>query len=83
MEISKHAKIRSQQRGIPVSEMELILNYANPKEVYGDAVAFEIDGKTKNKIIARLKHMIHKVEKLDGKIIVESGDGKIITTYHK
>lgn len=83
MEITNHAKIRSQQRGIPVSEMELIINYGEPHDVIGDAVAYEINGRTKNKIISRLKYLIGKVEKLEGKVIIESHDGAIITTYHK
>lgn len=83
MNITNHAKIRSQQRGIPVSEIELIMSYGIPQDVVGDAKAYQIDGSTKNKIIARLKHLIHIVEKLDGKVIIESQDGVIITTYHK
>ncbi len=83
MNITNHAKIRSQQRSIPVSEIELIMNYGIAQDVIGDAKAYVIHGSTKNKIIARLKHLIHKVEKLDGKVIIESHDGVIITTYHK
>lgn len=83
MHLTNHAKIRSQQRSIPASEMELIMNYGVPREVIGDAVAYEINGKTKNQIISRLKHLIHKVEKLPGRVVIESGDGIVITTYHK
>lgn len=83
MYLTKHAKNRSQQRGIPVSEMELIMNYGKPREVIGDAVSYEINGKTKNQMISRLKHLIDTVEKLPGKVVIESGDGVIITTYHK
>ena len=83
MQLTNHAKIRSKQRSIPVSEMELIVNYGKQKQVLGDAIAYEINGKTKNKMIARLKHLIHKIEKLPGKVVIESNDGIIITTYHK
>ncbi len=83
MNLTNHAKIRSKQRGIPVSEIELIMNYGVQKKVIGDAIAYEVNGKTKNEMIARLKHFIHKIEKLPGKVIIESNDGIIITTYHK
>ena len=83
METSNHANIRGQQRGIPLSEMEMILNYATPKEVIGNALAYEVQGKTKNMLIARLKHLIQQVEDLTGKVVIESDDGKVITAYHK
>jgi hypothetical protein len=58
MNLTNHAKIRSQQRGIPTSEMELIVRYGKPVEVVGEATAYEISGKIKHQMISRLKQLI-------------------------
>lgn len=83
MKLTKHAKARIQQRGIPTSLIDLIINYGTPKKVIGNAFAYEVNGRVKNKLIARLKHLIRLIEKLPGKVIIESEDGAVLTTYHK
>lgn len=49
----------------------------------GNAVAYEVSGRVKNRIIARLKYLIRLIEKLPGKVIIESEDGEVLTAYHK
>lgn len=83
MKLTKHAKIRSQQRGIPESLIDLIIRYGTPKRTVGNAIAYEVSGKVKNRLIARLKHLIRLIEKLPGKVIIESDDRSVLTTYHK
>jgi hypothetical protein len=83
MKITNHAKIRSQQRGIPTSLIDLIISHGTPKKVVGNAVAYEVSGRVKNRIIARLKYLIRLIKKLPGKVIIESEDGEVLTAYHK
>lgn len=83
MKLTDHAKARSQQRGIPTSLIDLIVRYGTPKKVVGNAIAYEVNGRVKNRLIARLKYLIRLIEKMPGKVIIESEDGAVLTTYHK
>jgi len=83
MEISKHAKIRSQQRGIPESITDLIVEFGDPIEVPGDAFKYEVTGRTINALNSHLKSLVHQVDKMKNKVVLVSQDGNIITTYHK
>jgi len=83
MEISKHAQIRTQQRGIPESVVELILDYGSPNDVKGKAIAFEVTGETINSLLSQVKSLLHNIEKLRNKVVLVSEDGKVITAYHK
>lgn len=83
MEISKHAQIRAQQRGIPESIVELIVDYGEPKDAIGRVIAYEISGGTINCIQFQIKKLLQSLERLKGKVVLVGDDGTIITTYHK
>ncbi|MEX2437319.1 MAG: hypothetical protein WD509_01940 [Candidatus Paceibacterota bacterium] len=83
MDISRHAQIRTQQRGIPESIVELIVDYGEPKDIIGKAMAYEVSGRTINSLQTHVKHLLNRIERLKNKIVVVSDDGTVITTYHK
>lgn len=83
MKLSKHAQLRSQQRGIPESLLDLVLEYGEPKVVGGDAISYEVSGKNANAIQAHLKQLIQNIDKVKNKVVVTGSDGTIITTYHR
>jgi hypothetical protein len=83
MLITKHVLTRSQQRGIPRSIVELILQYGEPKNAPGNAYKYEVAGKTIPQLQSHLKGLLQEVEKLRDKVVVVSDDGCIITVYHK
>ena len=83
MEITKHAKVRSQQRGIPASVIDLIMQYGKPKKAPGKALQYEVHGETIPQLQSRLKGLLQQVEKLKNTVVVVAEDGSIITVYHK
>lgn len=83
MRISKHALTRSQQRGIPESVTDLILEYGEPTIAVGNAMKYEVSGKTINSLQRKVKLLINEIERMKNKVVVVSDDGIIITSYHK
>ena len=81
LNITKHATIRSQQRGIPKDEIDLILEFGKKKNRPGGAVEFGILKKDKNKIIRELKWLINKIDKIQKKRVLMI-ENSIITVYH-
>ncbi len=82
MKITRHALARSNQRGIPLDLLDLILEYGTPTQRPGDVLEFRLKKRDKVKIVTHLKRLINKVNKADGKGVIESSDGNIITIYH-
>jgi len=82
LNMTKHAEIRSQQRGFPKDEIDLILEFGKKKNRPGGAVEFGINKKDKNKIIQKLKRLINKLDKIQKKRVLMIEDS-IITVYHK
>lgn len=82
LNITKHAQKRSQQRCIPKSEIDLILNYGESILKPGGAVEIGIKKKEKNRIIKKLRRMINKLDKIQNKRVLMI-DGVIVTVYHK
>ena len=81
MNLSKHAQKRCQQRGIPEKNLELILKYGTPSPRRDGALKVMITKSDKQNMIADLKKRIQKLDKLEGRAVILSTDGKIITTY--
>jgi len=80
---TNHALKRFQQRGIKNSLVEIILEYGVSTRRPGDAFAYMIPKKEKNKIISNLKHIINVIDKSSGRVLIVSSDGHVITGYHK
>lgn len=83
MNYSNHAKVRSQQRGIPKSTIDLILQFGEPKELPGNAVAYRVNRDVIPKLQARVKAILKQIETLKDKTVVISDDNNIITVYHQ
>jgi len=83
MIISRHAQIRSQQRGIPESITELILEHGEPTIAVGNVMRYEVSGKMINSLQRKVKLLINQIERMKNKVVVVSDEGVIITSYHK
>ena len=64
MKITKHAQTRSRQRGIPTSEIDLILKYGKTKLKPGGAEEIGIPNKYRNTIIIELSRLINKFKNI-------------------
>ena len=79
MNISKHAKIRCQQRGISETELDIILALGEMNAKPGGAMEYKILKREKEQAISSLKRLIHKIERISEKSVLASGDNTIIT----
>lgn len=85
MELSKHAKIRSQQRSIPENYINMIMQFGTPTRRPGNALEYKINRKSKNHVISHLKHLINIVDKCSKKAVLVDAENlnKIITVYNQ
>ncbi len=81
MIMTKHAKKRCRQRGLPEKDIKTILEFGTDFQVPGSALKVMITKKDKQRAITDAKRRIRAVEKLEGRIVIQSLDGSIITTY--
>jgi hypothetical protein len=82
MTITNHAKQRSQQRSVPQSELNLIVEIGTPFNRPGHAIEYVVTDKDAQREIEHYKHMIQKMDKLKGKAVVTLGNS-MLSTYHK
>lgn len=82
MKLSNHAKVRSQQRGIPNKLIKMVIIHGKPERGPGGANIYMLTKKIKNEIITRMKQNIQVLEKSANIKVVVSGDGEVITAYH-
>ena len=83
MQYSKHAKKRTQQRGIPASIVNMVIEYGEPESAPGNAYRYEVSKSVIPRLQKRVKSLLHEIEQLKGKVVVVSKDGIILTTYTK
>ena len=81
MKLSKHPRMRAQQRGIPERNLPLVLNLGTELGGEGGAVRYVLTNKDCDERIAALKREISVLEKTRGKAIVAK-DGVLLTAYH-
>lgn len=82
--MSKHAKIRTQQRGISRKLVEIITLLGEPIKRPGNATEFRINRKDKNNVIKLLKEIIHLLDKSSNvSVILDSDMDEVITVYHR
>lgn len=62
MDISKHAKIRCQQRGIPEKDLWIIYNFGRPRVLSSGVMEYQIMGPESKLLISALSQMIKQVE---------------------
>jgi len=77
MKISKHASVRSQQRGITFETIELITNYGTPVRKSGDVLEYRLLKKDKKRLIQTLDKTNNKA------VIVSINGGSVITVYSR
>jgi len=84
MKTSKHAEVRSQQRGISRDQIDLIISHGRKFMKPGGALEYRLLKRDKNQIISMLKEQINMVEKSVGKGVLVSNDNNevIMTVYH-
>lgn len=82
MDISKHATVRCQQRGIPKDFVDLIMEFGTPHSKPGGAIEYIVRKKDKNRMISHLKHFINYLDRITNKAVLVI-DEQVITVYHK
>ena len=84
MKKTLHSIIRCSQRGIPESNVELILSFGTSVQKPGGVSEYFVSKKDKQKATEFFKQCIQNLDKLVGKaIIVDERDSIVITAYHK
>jgi len=83
MQLSKHAEIRAQQRGIPKDYIEMIMEYGTPTRKPGNALEYKMHKKTRDQVMRQLKQLMILIDRCANKAVLVDGDQKeIITVYH-
>ena len=82
MQLSYHAEVRGQQRGIPDEMMEVLFLYGSPEQKIGGALKYHIRKRDHERIVKTLKHTIQLLDKAKNKAMIVSEDGcTVITVY--
>jgi hypothetical protein len=81
MKLTKHAKIRSQQRGFSKEDISWLMLLGEPKAKPGNVMEYTVKGRDKDIIISKLKKIIQLIEKIGKKAILIDGED-IITVYN-
>lgn len=83
MKISRHATIRSQQRGIPKDYIDIIVRYGTPVRRQGDTLEYRLHRKDRERIITHLKQLIQSIDKCNNKaVLVDSKLEEIVSVYN-
>ncbi len=82
MDISRHATMTCQQRGIPKDIVDLIMEFGTPHNKPGGAIEYSVRKKEKNRMIIHLKRLINHLDKIANKAVLVIDD-QVITIYHK
>lgn len=80
MKLSNHAKVRAQQRGVPIIGMEFIKKYGRYETAPGGATRVFLGRKEANKVCQDCKKTIQSLDKLSGVSMIIKDDN-IITLY--
>ena len=84
MRVTRHAQIRSKQRGIPKGAVNLVITYGIGQKVCGDATKYLLDKRAIDHGIHELKSQIQTMEKLKTlRVIVADDEQDVITVYHE
>ena len=82
--ITKHAQIRSKQRGIPREAIDLIVLYGIAEKAPGNSTRRYLNKLAMDQRIHELKQEIQMIERLKRiRCIVSNGTETIITTYRE
>ena len=82
MDMTKHAEMRSQQRGILPDAIDLIVQFGRPTRKPGNVLEFRLDRRDRGRIITHLKRQIQSIDKtLNKAVLVDAEKQEIITAY--
>jgi len=81
MKLTKHARIRSQQRNISNEDIRFLMSHGEPKERPGNVMEYRIRRKDKDRLVAQRRQEIQLLERLSKKAALVDGDN-IITVYN-
>jgi len=84
LKMTKHAKIRTQQRGISRKVLEIVTFLGEPTRRPGNVTEYRINKKEKNDAIKMLKRLIHFLDKSSNVSVLLSDDiQQVVTVYHQ
>lgn len=76
MEFTRHAAMRTQQRGFQADDIDLIINFGTPIKKPGNAVEYRMRKKDE-------KRLVQSLDRIKGKAVLMAGDtSKILTVYN-
>jgi hypothetical protein len=81
MKITKHAKIRSQQRWFSEEDIMLLMLFGDATEKPGNAIEYKIGKKHKDSLVSKIKQFIQRLDRITKKAALVDGDN-IITVYN-
>jgi hypothetical protein len=83
MEMSNHAIKRSQQRGIPRSVRDAIIEFGTAKRKPGNVIEYRLHKKRKGQIIQQCRQLIQSLDKCNKKgVLVDLNARRTITVYN-
>lgn len=80
MNYTRHARSRSQKRGIPGSVIDVVLAYGTPQVQEDGTEKVEMYTQDKERAIRQLRRNLQALEKTSGVTVVTDGNA-IITVY--
>lgn len=84
MEMSQHAKVRMQQRGIPEAVVDILVLYGTPVRKKGNALEYRFKKNEIARAVADLQHTINSLKRaVNTSVLVSSDTGDVITVYHR
>lgn len=82
MKLSKHARQRAQQRGLPENALELVFTLGIERQTYKGATRYELTKRACEERIRALRYEIALLEKARGTSVLACDD-TLITTYRR
>jgi hypothetical protein len=81
--LTTHARVRMQQRGIPESALDVLLEYGREAHDHRGAVIVLFDKRSRGHLRRRIGDRFRKVERWLNAYAVLSDDGAVITVGHR
>lgn len=79
---TRHAKERSQERGIPVSVVDLIVEYGTPQPQPDGTCKYVLQSQDKKAAASQLRQQLQHLENATGKEVIV-GSNEVITAYRR
>jgi hypothetical protein len=83
MKMTKHAKTRSQQRGISAQMVEMVKALGEAEKRPGNALEYKIRKRDKNYAISFLKRLIQLIDKSSNISVIVRDMDQVLTVYRQ